>query len=392
MTSLRPPRRLGRDLDRAFWSDLFRWRERGLEFADVTVYPTQMLAFGNTARIFQGGPDWPYFPVQTILRHCRGPIPIPCDVRPEPSAAAPEEAGPALWCGAIAQHFGHMIADFAMRLPASGRFDPELPLVFSIWDRPGAQPPPAFWQMIDHLGIARERIRLVRKPTRFARLRALPQAERLAGGVPSRRHLDRMDALTGPAPEPDLGIVYVSRARLAQGRIAGEGVLEAALATAGIQVFHPERATLAAQIALYRRARHLVFAEGSALHVLQLVGRLTAEVTVLARRPRTLMGSALLLRRTPRFRYVRAVRGLVHGLRPDGSPQEAAGISVLDGRRCLAGLVRAGIDLAPHWDAEAFARAAEADVAAWLAARGAGRHPDEPARIARQLRALALPA
>lgn len=390
MSNTRPRRRLGQDLGRAFWRDLLDWRTRGLEFADVTVYPTQHLVFGNFARIFRGGPDWPYFPVQTILRHCRGPIPLPCDSRPETSDAPPDLAGPALWCGAITPHFGHMIADFGTRLPASGRFDPDLPLVFSIWDRPGAEPPPAFWQMIDHLGIARARVRLVRRPTRFARLRALPQGERLAGGLPSRRHLALLDAIAGPAPEPDLGFVYVSRARLAQGRIAGEGVLERALAAAGVQVFHPEHASLAAQIALYRRARHLVFAEGSALHALQLVGRIAAEVSVLARRPRTLMGAALLLRRTPRLRYLRAVRGLVCGLRPDGRPHQAAGISVLDPDRCLAEFARAGIDLAPHWDEEAFARATADDIAAWAASRHR-THTAERAHIAGQLRALGLP-
>ncbi|GJE59526.1 hypothetical protein MPOCJGCO_1619 [Methylobacterium trifolii] len=202
-----------------------------------------------------------------------------------------------------------------------------------------------------------------------------------------------MDDIVGPPPERDLPAIYVSRSRLPHGRFAGEGYLDAALAAAGLRVVHPEGLSLAEQCALYRRARHLVFAEGSALHALQLLGHVEASVTVLVRRPSLRMAAASLAPRVRELRYLDALRGFVHGLRPNGEPHLPTGISVLDGARCLAGFAHAGIDLAAHWDGAAFARACEADVAEWVARRAAApSHPGEGAVIARCLRALSVTA
>src|SRR5205085_11800446 len=100
-----------------------------------------------------------------------------------------ERVDAGIWCGAISLHFGHMVADFAMRIAASNRFDPKMPLVFSVPPFPNPEPPSYFWQIIDHFGIARPRILLVRTPIRFGQIYVLPQAERPFGGGPSPRHL-----------------------------------------------------------------------------------------------------------------------------------------------------------------------------------------------------------
>lgn len=383
-------RDIRRDLGRAFWRDLVGHRHRGLAFADVTVYPTQSLGLSKAFGVFRGGPDWPYFPAQTILRHCRGPLPIPVDSRPDTAQRAVTHAGNGLWCGPITHHFGHMIADFGMRVAASSRFDPTAALVFSLRDQPGPSVPAFFWHLIDHLGIARERLYLVAEPTRFERLRALPQAERIGSG-PSRAHLALMDAMTVPAPEGDIPFAYVSRARLPHGRFAGEAVLDAALAAASVTVFHPETATLTEQLAFYRRARHLVFAEGSALHALQLLGHVGARVTVLVRRARTRLAAASLAPRVQSLDYLNALRGCIHGLRPDGTPQAPTGISLLDEVRLLEGFARLGIDLAAQWDSTAFARACEADLTEWVARRAAKPWGSaERALIEKRLRAMAI--
>ncbi|MFD0934211.1 hypothetical protein ACFQ12_03305, partial [Methylobacterium trifolii] len=170
-------RNLFEDIGRDFWHDIVRYRSRGLEFRDVVVYPTQAMALAKSLGVVRGGPDWPYFPFQIVLRHCRGPVPIRCDARPDATEGPAERAGAGLWCGPVSHHFGHMVADFGMRIAASARFDPDTPLVFSTWDRDGPAPPHFFWEILDHLGVPRGRVRLVARPTRFARLRALPQAE-----------------------------------------------------------------------------------------------------------------------------------------------------------------------------------------------------------------------
>jgi Glycosyltransferase 61 len=413
--------------------------ERLRSFTDITVHPTQELRPPEGA-FFRGGPEWPYFGMQILARHCHGAIPRPVDARPLPARAEwpyfdPQflpafwphlygEALPApgdwrrslprladahaptsdqvsdrvdagIWCGPVILHFGHMVADFAMRIVGSARLGAATPLVFSLPPFRDVAPPPYFWDIVDHLGADRRRVLLLRKPTRFDRLFVLPQAERPGGGAPSRRHLHLMDAITDAqvASGRDIGQVFVSRARLAEGRFAGEAYIEEALTRAGVTIFHPETADLQTQLRLYRQARTLIFSEGSALHALQLLGHLDADIIVLVRRPRRRMAAASLRPRARSLQYLEAVRGLVHGLSRSGRTIRRAGMSVIDEPRLLGGLGRAGIELAPFWDPQAYAERRDADIAGWIAQRrAAGPHPGEQAMIEAQLRALCLQA
>src|SRR5581483_5852187 len=139
--------------------------------------------------------------------------------------------------------------------------------IFGMWPLPDRQPPPVFWQMLEHLGVDAGRVMLVRKPTWFARLSVVPQAERPYGGLSSRRHLRLMDwitAATAPAEREDRW-VFVSRSRIDRGRFAAEAYLDTVMEAAGAIVFHPETVDLHTQLRLYRRARRLLFSEGSAL-------------------------------------------------------------------------------------------------------------------------------
>jgi hypothetical protein len=157
--------------------------------------------------------------MQVYARHCWRRMPTPVDSRPHPSDQPVESADKGIWCGPISYHFGHMVADFGMRIAGSSLLDETTPLVFSLWDDANAEPPPFFWQIIDHLAIDRSRVLLVSKPTRFGQLSVLPQAERRFAGGPSRRHLELMDAITAPPfrADQDLGYVFVSRAHWPKG-------------------------------------------------------------------------------------------------------------------------------------------------------------------------------
>jgi hypothetical protein len=276
-----------------------------------------------------------------------------------------------------------------MRIAASSRIDPALPLIFTMPPLRNLKPPPYFWHILDHLGAERGRVLLIGRPTRFRRLYVLPQAERPFGGGPSRRHLRLMDEINAlPQTQTrDLDCVYVSRARLPEGRFAGEAHLDEALAAAGVMVFHPETADLPHQLRLYQRARRLIFSEGSAVHALQLLGHVEADVAVLARRPGNRLAAASLRPRARSLRYLQVVRGLVPGMSPSRRLIRRAGISVLDEPRCIAAFRLLRIDLAPFWDARDYAERRDADIVAWLARqRDIGLDP----AIDRELEALAL--
>ncbi len=407
-------------------------------FRHVLVNPTQEMRDPDGA-FFRGGPEWPHFSTQILARHCRGAVPRPIDVRPLPALpewpyfdpevlpvfwpqlgtdaqlSAPErrratarladtmaplprqttqtdDAG--IWCGPINLHFGHMISDFGMRLAGSSQIDDETPLVFSLPPFRDVEPSPLFWGMLDHLGVDRRRVMLVRQPTRFDRLYVVPQAERPYGGGPHPRHLRLMDAITGASgpTDPDVDFVFVSRSRLADGRFAGESYIDEALTAAGVTVFHPETTDLVAQLRLYRRARVLIFSEGSALHALQLLGHIAADLIVLVRRPANRLAAASLRPRMRSLRYLPAARGLVHGMSPSGHPIRRAGISILDEAPFLAGLAAAGINLATRWHSIGYAERRDADIESWVAQRqSAGRHPGDKALVEQGLRALSLP-
>ncbi|HTT79623.1 MAG TPA: glycosyltransferase family 61 protein [Stellaceae bacterium] len=406
-------------------SALFLPFDRARAFADVVVHPTQELPHPT---LFRGGPDWPRFEAQLLARQCWGRIPRPVDLRPHPATAewpyfdparylnprfaprrrwrplAPaarthprpaglDRADDGIWCGPVHEHFGVMIADYATRIAASGRLDPAMPLVFSLPPQPDAAPEPFFWRLLDHFGVDRRRVMLIRQPIRFARLAVCPQAERPHGGAPSRRYLQLLDELSAASPPSDPGhpAVFVSRSRLERGNFAGESYLDAVIEAAGLRVFHPQTVDLDAQLHLYRRAPRLVFSEGSALHALQLLGHVDAEIVVLTRRPGNRLAEASLRPRARSLRYLDATRGVVHGLNRLGEESQAKGISVIDERRLLAGLRRIGIDLAPFWDPGAYAARRDADIAAWVAGRlAAPAHPGERATVERSLAALSL--
>jgi hypothetical protein len=192
--------------------------DRVREFRNIIVHPTQEMRDPDGA-FFRGGPEWPRFAAQILPRHCWGAIPRPIDRKPLPARAewpyfeprllpvfwpqlgidqqlsppdmqheiwrlrethAPspnqvfEGVQAGIWCGPINLHFGHMVADFGMRIVSSSRVDAATPLVFSVPPFRDPEPPPHFWEIIDHLGIDRRRILLVRAPTRFHRLYVVP--------------------------------------------------------------------------------------------------------------------------------------------------------------------------------------------------------------------------
>jgi hypothetical protein len=423
-----PRRRRYRKFKRISMGVLSFIGQRVRVFPNITVHPTQEMRY-PPANWFRGGPEWPDFQTQIFARHCLGRFPKPVDLEPHPAlpdwpffdtdrylnptyeparrwhpqlplrrvrgARSPEppldevEAG--FWCGPITSDFGVMIADYGMRIAASSRLDEITPLVFSVFPAADFAPPAFFWRMIDHLGIDRARVMLIRKPTRFGRLSVLPQAERRNGGGPSRDHLRLMDAIGAVRADRDYPVVFVSRSRLQRGNFAGEAYLDAAFAAAGATIFHPETADLHDQLRLYRGARRLIFSEGSALHALQLLGRVDTDIIVLTRRPRRRLVEASLRPRARSLRYIDAMRGLVFGLRDSGMPQRSRGISVLDEHRLIAALAALGIDLAPNWDSSAYTRRRDADLAGWLERRlAAPAHPNERRQIESTLAALSL--
>jgi hypothetical protein len=335
--------------------------------------------------LYRGGPAWPWFRLRVLSRTCRGILPFPRDVRPSRWDGPADRQSVGIWCGPVSPHFGHMVADFAMRIAAAAQRHSDLPLVFSMWPTPDEEPPAFFWALLDHLGARRERVILVRRPTRFDTLHVYPQAERLFGRGPSESHLDLMDrvaAARGPA-DRDIACLFVSRSRLPDGRLAGEDYIDGVLAAAGATVMHPEDLDLTEQLQLYRRARSMIFSEGSAVHGLQLLGRLDAEVTVLVRRPGARIASASLRPRLAALRYENVTAGPIHGRGPTGRIQRDRSLMLIDTARLLALFDRLGIPARTHWDETRYRARRDADIGRFIHYLGLlALHPKTPQTVA----------
>lgn len=355
-------------------------------FERIVISPySDLLDNPRGGAFHRGGPRFPNWTSQTTARHCQSGRPI--DVEPEPIAPIERFAASAAWMGPISDHFGHQIADFSMRIMPALYHCPDARLIFSSHPRNGfvffTRVPRFFAQILEWFEIPKPNVSLVSVPTIFDELLVLPQAEQPGGPGPSASHLDVMDAFISRKPPvlASRSTLFVSRAGQAA-RFAGESFLENALSAAGVTVIRPELLTLPEQLRAYRSADTLLFSEGSALHSLQLLGRIKSSVVVITRRPKSRLGEKSIRPRASGLTYVDAVKGLIHGPRLSGEPAPELGLSVLDDVALLESLRQIGIDISPFWDGNAYRAQRDQDVHDWIASEKRSRRATVPGSAA----------
>lgn len=339
-------------------------------FDDIAILPAQFI----DRTMYGGGPLWPDFARQIGPRHGRHGRPI--DARPpDPQGDLTEIPEPVSWGGQVYHHFGHQVADYATRVIQTRIERPGDPVLFLL--RPDGQPdklPGHFYQIMDWLGLPRDRIRLINAPHLARELRVAPQAEQLPDIGPSTAYLDALDAnwqRHGLAPTQS-DLLYVSRAAMIQtgaGGHAGERYLMQRLQAAGARVLVPEQAPLRHQLRAYAGSKHIVFSEGSAMHGRQLLGYVPQAITVLNRRPQARTALHILRPRCDSLVYAEVVHSLLCMVRPDGAPRLVDGLSLISPERLIQSLADLGVDLRTGWDAAAYGKIRDADILAWLAVK-----------------------
>ena len=210
----------------------------------------------------------------------------------------PVVSGPALYAGPFFPHFGHMLAECIHRLWAAKVFPAlhDAQIVFQGMEtgaRPGWVDP-----VLRLCGIDPARVTIVREPTRFETL-YVPEQGRVLGGdilIPDYLSLFPLAPIE-PAPSGASRRLYFSRSRhIHSGSYLGESLIEERLADAGFDILHPEEMALDAVVSRCAAAEMIVFAEGSAIHNLELCGPVDARILLIGRRGGTDLRFGRLLR------------------------------------------------------------------------------------------------
>lgn len=362
-------------------------------FHNVPIVPARRFTYGNA--ISDGGPVWPDFDNQPLVRHQVHDRFVDENARPW-RRSGPLVETPLIWGGRCFHHFGYLAAEHLNRLPGALYHQPEARVVFTL--QPGKlvrDVPTYFWEMAAWLGLPPHQILFVTRPFIAARLHVSPQTEHMSALGPPVWYLELLEErlkLNELAPVR-AAAAYVHRlGQLAAGNgaVAGDAALVEAMRRAGVAIMDPARESLARQLAVYAGAQLLIFAEGSALHGRQLLGRIDQKILVLCRRPGSTMAWAQIGPRCRELEFASTLRSFAAPVATDGSVLLPHGIGFVDPPAMLHLFARHGIELAQHWDSRAFEQAQREDIAAWTAA--ISRRHDVDQKATRQALALALGA
>jgi hypothetical protein len=333
-------------------------------FYDVPVVPVTSVH----QHVALGGPIWPDFAGQTSVRHCRGSLPK--DQEPVRLAPAQTLAGDAVWGGFLDSHFGHFVADHVSRLPKALQERPDDLYLFTV--DPGMTKDtlvPWVWQLFDWIGLRPDQVHLVTEPVVVRCLRVGAQAEMLHQIGPKPEYLALVEAWAAGLAPVAAPLLYVSRAGSALqggGGHAGESYVVSLLEKRGVAVLDPGQAALRVQLAAYAGAEHIVFAEGSALHGRQLLGRMAQDITVIRRRPDKRLAEASLRPRCRSLGYRDVGTHSLMAYWKSGAKRPNPALSLYDVPVLLRVFNRLGVDLTPEWDNAAYTNAALTDAEAWM--------------------------
>jgi hypothetical protein len=344
---------------------------KGAHFANVVIVPGQQDKARTT--IVNGGPIWPNFNRQTwprLVRRTKKRV----DVAPDmPTGTIPDFDGPAVWGGVLYPQFGHLVCEHLTRLLWSRQRWPNLPYLFIATEGLRRDNLPGYvWELIDWFGLPRDQVQVVTAPLRVPKLHVMPQAERLYGPPPTPAYLTLLEqrvAQLGLNPVPS-DVLYVGRIGMiaaGSGANAGETYLAQQMAALGVQMMDPTALPLRGQMEHVMGAKTLIFAEGSALHGRQLLGRLPQTIHVLNRRLDHDLGRSELAARTNGIQYHKVTRRLLSMVHRTGRDIHPRGLSFYDLDVLFDALKQVGLDLKPGWDAIAYAEAVEKDARLWLA-------------------------
>jgi hypothetical protein len=320
--------------------------------------------------LHQGGPIWPNWEQQDAARFNRYGRPV--DDLPQPvSSRTIEKVKHGIWIGPVFPQFGHAVADFATRVLFSTNYgSADMPYLISrgTTNISSIDALPRWLQSVyQWLGLELSRIKIISDECMVENLSVFPQGEQL-GCAPTEHYLDILEencCRQGLSMSEPKKTIYVSRSNHSP-TFAGEIYFERQLQNSGVFVLHPEKMELRDQIQAYLSGSHLIFAEGSAIHGLQLLGRLQCDVTVLVRRSGNKLARQALKPRSNNLEYIDFNPKIICGLLPNGAEATHRGMAFIKPDKLIEWGSSLGVLNREMWCHSEFVDAAQRDLDGWL--------------------------
>lgn len=248
----------------------------------------------------------------------------------------------AVFGGYAINHFGHFLTESLGYLPNAPTDPSSGPLIFLAGNSKSQQLKPWQTDLLEALGWSNEAF-IVGRSTLVRNL-AIPEVSFHQNRAPYGDAVGlQWRERFFPERRPVKGLkIYVSRSKVDTnlGRFKNEVQLEDTLRTYGYDVIHPQNQSIAEQIKAYRMASHVILAESSAIHLINLVCSSTQRVALLQRRPK--LHSSI--KRATRYFARAQVVGIDAILRFEGETGAAwpnyRGISTVDFEQILLALAK----------------------------------------------------
>lgn len=244
-------------------------------FQDIVVQPYQLGKGG----VFAGSGEF----IEDFTKDLRKWFFSPGEFLP-PSRHIDE---PAIFIGPLFNHFGHFLLESLARLWYA-KTNPALPIIwfhetsYTLWQK----------EILHLLGIQNPAI-FVSEPTSFSQV-YLPQMGYIPWKEITQEHFDFL-ACVEPAPTNPGKKCWISRSLLDEnikkngGYLFNENRLEEMLLEAGWEIYHPQHHRIQEQLKYYSSCERIAGIQGSAFHLLLLLKKVHANITIFKARGHSLL-------------------------------------------------------------------------------------------------------
>ncbi|HJN34925.1 MAG: glycosyltransferase 61 family protein [Prochlorococcus sp.] len=337
------------------------------EFRHIPVLP-----FTRWFNPHQGGPLWPNWDHALEQRHCRDgkPNDIPPEVPSDEDLFATGNSG--FWCGPIHYHFGHQILEFSTRIPVYvNHLQENQKLIFGTHKNQSeflVDQPIFFRQILEWYEIPERSVVISATPTIFKTLSCAKQQEQWLDVPGNENYIELLSKHAAKRlnhPRSKGLKAYVSRTCLQDKTMAGEGYLEEFLAANGFTIIHPEKISLIEQLSTYNDADLLLFSEGSAVHCLQLLGKIKARIAILSRRKNRPIAEKILSTRSQHVEHFDNIKGILDTVWADNKIAHWKALTLLRQKGLKRTLRSLGVEMT-HWSNDDFQNAVENDIRSWI--------------------------